>query len=158
MSILHLTGLFLMTAMAQTAQGPESLKPFAPPTEGMARYVIFLPPQTDESVMRVQLLVGKTVETDERNRYFFAGKIDEETVKGWGYTQYRVAKLGPMAGTLMGIDPKTPRVARFISLGGDPYLIRYNSKLPIVIYVPKDAEVQYRIWRAAPETLKAKQG
>jgi ecotin len=63
-----------------------------------------------------------------------------------------------MAGTLMGVDPKTPKVSRFIPLGGEPYLIRYNSRLPVVIYVPKDAEVQYRIWRGAPEALKARQG
>jgi ecotin len=158
MGILQLTGVFLLSAMAQTAQGPDILKPFAPAAEGMARFVIILPPQADESLLRVQLIVGKTVQIDEANRYFFAGKIDEESVKGWGYTQYRVAKLGPMAGTLMGVDPKAPKVARFVSLGGEPYLIRYNSKLPVVLYVPADAEVQYRIWRAAPQPLTAKQG
>lgn len=29
-----------------------------------------------------------------------------------------------------------------------PELLRYNSKLPIVIYAPKDMEVKYRIWKA----------
>jgi len=39
----------------------------------------------------------------------------------------------------------------FITLGGEPYLIRYNSRLPIVVYAPSDVEVRYRIWRASPE-------
>jgi len=39
-------------------------------------------------------------------------------------------------------------VNRFITLGGGPFLIRYNSRLPIVVYVPEDVEVRYRIWSA----------
>jgi uncharacterized lipoprotein YbaY len=56
-----------------------------------------------------------------------------------------------MAGTLMAVNPNVPKVARFITLGGDPYLIRYNSHLPIVVYVPKEVEVRYRIWTAGDE-------
>ncbi|MGB7838943.1 MAG: ecotin family protein [Terrimicrobiaceae bacterium] len=36
-------------------------------------------------------------------------------------------------------------------LGGSPYIIRYNSSLPIVVYVPEGMEVRYRVWRAEPE-------
>ena len=56
-----------------------------------------------------------------------------------------------MAGTLMAVDPNAPKVNRFITLGGEPYLIRYNSRLPIVVYVPEGVEVRYRIWTAAPK-------
>ena len=38
---------------------------------------------------------------------------------------------------------------------GPSQLIRYNSRIPIVVYVPKGAEVRYRIWSATPETKKA---
>ena len=44
-----------------------------------------------------------------------------------------MSKLGPMAGTLMAINPDAPKVKRFITLGGEPYLIRYNSRLPVVV-------------------------
>lgn len=63
-----------------------------------------------------------------------------------------------MAGTLMAVDPKAPRVARFIPLGGEPYIIRYNSKLPIVIYLPEGAEVRYRIWTASEEIKAVSEG
>ena len=36
-------------------------------------------------------------------------------------------QLGPMAGTLMAVDPDAPRVALFVVVGGEPYLIRYNK-------------------------------
>jgi ecotin len=42
-------------------------------------------------------------------------------------------------------------VDRFITIGGEPFLIRYNSKLPIVVYAPEGVEVWYRIWSGAPE-------
>jgi ecotin len=129
----------------------DNMKAFPPAGEGMVRYVLQLPRQDDESASRLQLIVGRTVQVDERNRYFFAGKVERETIKGWGFTRYVVAKLGPMAGTLMAIDPNAPKISRFVALGGEPYLVRYNSRLPIVVYVPEGVEVRYRIWTAAAE-------
>jgi len=38
---------------------------------------------------------------------------------------------------------------------GDGFLLRYNSKLPLVLYVPKDIEVRYRIWSASNKVEKA---
>ncbi len=79
---------------------------------------------------------------------FFYSIIQKETIKGWGFPRYIVSELGPMAGTLMAIDSSAPKVNRFISLDGEPYLIRYNSRLPIVIYAPEGVKVRYRIWSA----------
>lgn len=89
------------------------------------------------------------MEVDERNRYAFAGRIEAQTIEGWGFTRYIVSSLGPMSGTRMAIDPNAPKVRRFIAVGVDPYLIRYNSRLPIVVYAPEGVEVRYRIWSAA---------
>jgi ecotin len=68
------------------------------------------------------------------------------------------SKLGLMAGTLMTIDPNAPKVARFITLGGAPCLIRYNSRLPVVVYVPEGVEVRYRIWTAGTEAIAIEKG
>jgi ecotin len=103
-------------------------------------------------------MVGKTVEVDEHNRYFFGGMIEEQTIEGWGFTAYRVGELGPMGGTLMAVDPAAPKVARFVMLGGDPFLVRYNSRLPLVVYVPDGVEVRYRIWAAAQKTRTMEKG
>ena len=135
---------FLFAALS--AQAGDNMKAFPPAEEGMVRYVLQLPEQEDESIFKVELIVGKTVQVDENNKYFFAGSIEKETIQGWGYPRYTVGELGLMAGTLMAIDPNKPKVDRFVPLGGEPYIIRYNSRLPIVVYVPEDAEVRYRIW------------
>jgi ecotin len=149
-----ITGLLISSMVP--AQAADNMKAFPPADQGKVRYVLQLPAQDDESAFKVELMVGKTVQVDEKNKYFFGGAIAEETIKGWGFPRYVVSKLGPMAGTLMAIDPNAPKVARFITLGGDPYLIRYNSRLPIVVYVPEGVEVRYRIWTAggAPKAME----
>jgi ecotin len=136
----------------------KELKAFPPAGEGTIRFVIMLPERKDEELLKVQLLVGKTVKLDSRNSYFFGGKLETETIQGWGYDRYLLKSLGPMAGTLMAIDPNEPKVDRFITLSGEPELLRYNSRLPLVIYVPNGVEVRYRIWRGDDKVITAPQG
>jgi ecotin len=152
------TTVLLILSTVPAGQAADNLRAFPPAEDGMVRYVLQLPKQADESALKVELIVGKTVQVDERNRYFFGGKIEQETIKGWGFTRYKVTRLGPMAGTLMAVDPSAPKVARFITLGGGPYLIRYNSRLPIVVYVPEGVEVRYRIWTGGAEVRTIEKG
>ncbi|NJD33729.1 MAG: proteinase inhibitor I4 serpin [Betaproteobacteria bacterium] len=152
------TAILLFLFALPIGLAADNLKAFPPPDAGMVRYVLQLPQQADESAFKVELIVGKTVETDAGNRYFFGGRIEEETIKGWGFTRYKVDQLGPMAGTLMAVDPNAPKVARFVTLGGAPYLIRYNSRLPVVVYVPEGVELRYRIWTAGSEVKAVEKG
>lgn len=133
----------------------KELKAFPSAGEGMSRFVIILPPEKDEELLKVQLLIGKTVKLDAHNRYFFGGKLEKETIQGWGYDRYLVKSIGPMAGTLMAVDPNEPKVERFITLGGEVELLRYNSRLPLVVYVPEGVEVRYRIWQGNDVTKAA---
>jgi len=152
------TSLLLLLFTLSVSQAADNMKAFPPAEEGMIRYVLLLPHQADESVYKVELIIGKIVQVDKQNRYFFGGKIGEETIEGWGFTKYKVSKLGPMAGTLMAADPKVPKEFRFITLGGDPYIINYNSQLPVVVYVPEGVEVRYRIWTASANVMKMEKG
>jgi len=154
---LLLAGLLLI-ATVSTVLAADDMKAFPPAERGMVRYVLQLPKQKNEAAFKVELIAGKTVRVDTGNRYFFGGKIEAETIQGWGYTRYNVSQLGPMAGTLMAVDPDAPKEDRFVPLGGEPYLIRYNSRLPVVVYAPESVEVRYRIWSAAPETKVMKEG
>jgi len=146
---IALIGACLLLGVNATAQGADNMSAFPPAEPGMVRHVLQLPKLANESLSKVELIVGKTVRVDEANRYFFGGTIERETIKGWGFPRYLVRSIGPLAGTLMAVDPNAPKVERFIALGGEPYLIRYNSRLPVVVYVPEGVEARYRIWRAA---------
>jgi len=151
MKKIYTIAVTLVLAAIFPAQAADNMKAFPPAEEGMVRHVLQLPLQNDESAYKVELIVGKTVQIDEQNKYFFSGSIERSTIKGWGFSMYMVSKLGPLAGTLMAVDPNAPKVDRFITLGGEPYLIRYNSRLPLVVYAPEGVKVRYRLWSAGNE-------
>lgn len=155
-SILSLA--LLAFASMSLSFAADNMKAFPPAEQGMTRYVIALPQQEDESALKVELIIGKTVKTDAVNRYFFGGTLKTETIPGWGFDRHVLRELGPMAGTLMAVDPNAPQVERFITLGGEPQLLRYNSRLPLVVYVPAGVEVRYRLWRAEPNAAQASPG
>jgi len=149
--------LAVSTATAQT-EAERNLKAFPPAEDGMSRHLLMLPPHEDETSLRVELQIGKMVNTDAHNRYFFGGSPQAVNIEGWGFTRYVLAELGPMTGTLIGVDPSEPKVDRFITLGGEVQLLRYNSRLPLAVYVPNGVEVRHRIWRADPETKPVPEG
>ncbi len=108
---------FLFTGLSTNAGN--NMKAFPPPDNGQLRFVLQLPEKDDESICKVELIIGKTIQLDQTNQYFFGGKILKETIAGWGFSRYIVKDLGPMAGILMAVDPNAPKVERFIRLGFD---------------------------------------
>jgi len=148
----------VLSHAAAQSEAERNLKAFPPPDEGMTRHVLMLPPHDEEDSLRVELQIGKVVQTDPHNRHFFAGSLQAVDIEGWGFTRYVLAELGPMAGTLIAVEPDAPKVDRFITLGGETQLLRYNSRLPLVVYLPKGVEVRHRIWRADPEAKPVPEG
>jgi ecotin len=56
---------------------------------------------------------------------------------------------------MMACPPGEEKRQVFVQVRGDNMLLRYNSKLPIVVYAPTGFEVRYRIWAAGEEIKKA---
>ncbi|THF65555.1 serine protease inhibitor ecotin [Pseudothauera nasutitermitis] len=129
------------------------IKPYPPAAEGQVRHVIQLPQQANEYDFKVELIAGKTMEVDCNHRSL-GGEWQEKTVQGWGYTYYELEKVGPGISTMMACPPGSTRQA-FVQVGGEPLLVRYNSKLPLVLYAPSDVEVRYRVWAAGLESVPA---
>ncbi|WP_240387200.1 serine protease inhibitor ecotin [Brevundimonas naejangsanensis] len=127
------------------AGAADALKAFPAATAGQTRHVITLPAQTDESALKVELILGKT-QTVDCNRKAFGGRLETRTAEGWGYDYYVLPALGNAASTLMGCPPGSEHEA-FVATQEQP-LIRYNSRLPVVVYAPSDVDVRYRVWRA----------
>ena len=123
---------------------------------GMKRIVIHLDAQADEYAWKIELSVGKVMETDGVNHIGGGAKIAEKTVDGWGYTYFEATQAAMMS-TLIGVPPGTPKVTRFVTMAGTGP-VRHNSRLPVVVYVPEDMEVRYRLWKAEPETRKGEAG
>lgn len=152
MKTICVTLILLLLATAVFADNSESgwKKAYPAPEKGQKRYVLHLSEQKDEAALKVELVVGKIVETDGVNHFFFGGSIRENTVKGWGYPRYDV-EIGEQGSTMMGVPPNQPKVKKFVAIEGERRLLRYNSRLPVVIYAPEGVDVRYRLWKADTE-------
>ena len=133
----------------------EEVAPFPKPEQGFTRQVIHLPSQPQEENFQVEILAGKTLTVD-CNRQRLGGILEEKNLEGWGYPFYRLEQvIGPMSTMMACPDGKSKK--DFVPVVGDGFLLRYNSKLPIVLYVPEDVDVRYRIWSASSKVEKAVQ-
>ncbi|WP_458377389.1 serine protease inhibitor ecotin [Pseudomonas fluorescens] len=133
----------------------EDVAPFPKADSGFTRQVIHLAPQQQEDSYEVEILAGKTLAVD-CNRQRLGGMLEEKNLEGWGYPFYRLEKvIGPMSTLMACPDGKSRQ--EFVPVVGDGFMLRYNSKLPIVLYVPKEVEVRYRIWSASSKVEKAVQ-
>ncbi|GIZ13693.1 serine protease inhibitor ecotin [Pseudomonas sp. NCCP-436] len=150
-----LFALACILPLAACAATPEQLKPYPSAREGYTRHVIDLPAKADEAAYQVEIIAGKAMEVD-CNHHRLGGQWQEKTVDGWGYSYYELTQTGPAMSTLMGCPEGSQRQA-FVQVGGQPHLVRYNSKLPLVIYAPDDMEVRYRLWSAESQTHSANQ-
>ncbi|AIX73164.1 MAG: serine protease inhibitor ecotin [Mixta calida] len=157
---IALSALFIASsawAGAKSDAGPhaklESVAPYPAAEKGQIRQVIYLPPQQNEERYKVELLIGKTLERD-CNRVMLGAETEQRTLEGWGYDYLVVKRLTPPASTqMMCADKRKHR--EFIAANLQQGLLRYNSKLPIVVYTPADVEVKYRLWQADPAIADA---
>lgn len=125
----------------------EKVAPYPQAEKGMKRQVITLPQQENEHDYKVELLIGQTMEVD-CNQHRLGGELESKTLEGWGYDYYVFDKVTQPVSTMMAC-PDGKKSKKFITAGlGDDGMIRYNSKLPIVVYTPKNIDVKYRIWKA----------
>lgn len=122
---------------------------------GYARYIIDVPKTDNENDHKIEMLIGKNLMVDCNHASLFA-QVEKKPLKGWGYHYLEVSDIqrGP---TTMMACPK-PKIEKFISIYSlKKDLIRYNSRLGTVIYVPKEFEVRYRVWSADETVEQAEQ-
>lgn len=146
---LAVAWVFLLPAGA--AAEDSQLAAFPPAEEEMVRFVIELPEKSreEEQDYRVELIAGRMIETDGVNTYRLGNVIEPRNLEGWGYTYYEVTGPRHAASTLMAVPEGAEPVRRFVA--APSRLIRYNSRLPVVVYAPEEYEVRYRIWSAGEE-------
>jgi len=154
--ILVLMSTLIGTALQAADPKKDKYSMFPQAEEGYARYIIDVPQTDNDYDHRVEFLIGKNMMVD-CNHHSFLGKVEKLPLEGWGYSYYKVSDIKSGPTTMMAC--KDPKKEAFISLYLPPEmsLIRYNSRLGTVIYVPQGFEVRYRIWNAEETIHKAEE-
>ena len=144
----------LVPLAASAGVDHDDMKPYPAAEEGYQRMVFRVPVKQNEADHKVQIMVGKTLPVD-CNQTWFMGRLQKQVAKGWGYSYFLVEKVAGPASTMMACPPDEEKTEAFVSVRGEGFLQRYNSKLPVVVYVPEGFEVRYRIWSAGDELGRA---
>jgi len=154
---LLIAGLVVQSA-AVIASGHPELKAFPLAEDGFERFVIALPHKErgEDDAYRVEIIVGKEMLTDGVNLVRLGNAIEQRTLEGWGYSYYVVSGGSNTISTMMAPPEGAPLVKTFVTVS--PLQLRYNSRLPIVVYVPTGYEVRYRIWHANEKIENAVKG
>ena len=159
-----------ITANADTrtySTANDYLKYFPKPGNNQQRVVILLAKLDNEPDFLVELIPGVIVEADanDPNHFFVKAKLARKIVKGWQFNYYELqSNIDKISATLIGFEHagrKKEVFAYAMDKGEEGLLskgvyVRYNSQVPIVIYVPMGFEVRYRILKTYGETGKAK--
>lgn len=143
--------LIVATTFSISAAEKDPLTAYPAAEKDQVRFVIQLPEKSREEEVnfKVEIIVGKEILSDSVNIQFAGGQLEEKTIEGWGYNYFELKKFGPVGSTLMAPPPGEKKVKRFVSTQG--LITSYNSRLPVVVYIPNGCEVRYRIWSAENE-------
>lgn len=144
--------LLITSIMSAQNFDKQDLKIFPKAEKGFQQVVIDLPHSDSDNNKKVEIYVGKVMETDSCNKYFLAGELITNTVKGFGYDYFTFKTDGNVASTMMACMDNTKK-SQFIT--STPFLTRYNGLLPIVIYIPEGFEVRYKLYETTNEMFYA---
>lgn len=146
--------LFIVTISTTMAQGltKVDVSIFPAPEKGYKQVVIEVPHSDQDDNKKIEFFIGKMMEVDGCNSYNLMGKLEKKDLQGWGYDYYVFESKGDAFSTRKGCGDM-PKRNMFVS--SQPELARYNGKMPIVIYVPEDMQVKFKIFTSGKETFTA---
>ncbi len=124
----------------RSAMPIDVLDAFPASLSGHQRHVVKLPPLDNEPLHRVELLGGKTLTVD-CNRQSMDGHFEPREVPGRKPTYWVFTSQGQVMSTRMACPPGSDR-REFVS--AKTLLVPYNSRLPLVVFVPDGFELRWR--------------
>ncbi len=132
---------------------PMDISMYPKADENQVRHIIELAPLKNEETVKVEIYLCKEMEVD-CNIHRLEGSLTAKELSGWGYNYYVFETNGKIISTLMNCpDGKLTKK----DVMSESKLLRYNSKLPIVVYSPKGYKAKYRIWSVSSKEHTAQE-
>lgn len=155
MAVSLFTGAILIsgTFSAQNTMKVD-ITPFPKAEKGMKQVVIEVPHSENDINKKLEIFVGKTMQTDGCNKIWLSGEFSTSELKGWGYNYLTFKTDGATPSTMMACSNAKPK-NEFVKSKG--YFTDYNGRMPIVLYIPDGYEAKFRIYKAERELYKAQE-
>jgi ecotin len=134
----------LLTGLLSMAVSADDMAPYAIAEQGDLRLVIRLPPVENEADDKVELRVGKPILID-CNRTIIEGRVEKLTTEDQAHPYYRAVITHSETTNLISCPPNSNNREEYVYASGEGFTLEYQQEQPIVIYVPEDYEVRYRI-------------
>ncbi|MGG5508063.1 MULTISPECIES: ecotin [unclassified Myroides] len=151
--LIGFLGVFLSLTTASMAQKVD-VSIFPKPEKGYKQMVIEVPHSKLDDNKKIEFTIGKMMEVDGCNSFGLMGKLEKKDLQGWGYDYYVFQSKGDVFSTQMAC-PDAPKRNLFVS--SQPETTRYNGRMPIVIYVPEEFEVKFKIYTAGQDEYEAQE-
>jgi len=144
-NIFLVLGVLALSISAHANKGVNDLNVYPPVKKDQNRNVIVLEPKENEDDYRV-LITASIDGMQDCNTKSRSAKYTEKVVEGMQYPYYEVGKIGDVVTTLMGCS-EMPQMGEIpINLSGNT-ILRYNSKLPIVVYASNGIKINSKIFK-----------
>ena len=146
-ALLAATSTLTFAAEPSEAQS-KSIDMFPAEMKGYTRHVIRLPKLEDEA--RLELLPGMVVRGDTCNRRVASVDVKKENIQGWGYSYYKISDFNAGPSTLMAC-PSGEQDVKVVASNDQLQNLRYNDRMPLVVFVEDSMTLDYKIWRVTAE-------
>lgn len=124
-----------------SSESLRNLEHYPAPAAHQKRVIIHLPSLPDGIEGKLEVQGGKLMSVD-CNYHVLNGSIKNIGLDGWDYPLYSLEV------DEYGVSPlricTSPEQIRFVP--GPSEMIRYNSDMPVVLYMNEDVQVRYHIW------------
>jgi len=144
---------FGILGMAQSIQKVD-VSIFPKPEKGMKKVVIEVPHSEKDSSKKIEIVVGKYMETDTCNHYGLSGEFSTHDLKGWGYQYLTFQTNGATPSTMMACND-SEKIHQFVFSKG--HLMDYNGKMPVVLYLPEGYEAKFKIYTSNGDLYSAQE-
>lgn len=118
--------------------------------KGMEKHEIVLEKMEKEEDYIIKLKFGKEKTVDCNKHALAGGKLEEKTLEGYGYNYYVFSGADQMISTQM-LCPTQAKTKKDIFYNVEK-IMDYNSKLPVVVYVPKGVFINYSVYEKKIDT------
>lgn len=145
-SLIFFVGLYSSSVFAQDLV---DIAPYPIAQLNETRNVIWLNKFRNEDNYKIEIIAFKKGMRD-CNQTSYQTAFKRNTIDGWGYSYFTISELddnGPVSTMLPCQRPEKFLADIPVDLTGDESMWSYNSKLPIVVYAPKDITVKIKIWK-----------